>query len=377
MVPKQHTDLKSIFNELQEMVNLKVYRLTVTDGKRELNISRPPMTRSEKANLGFIEDVTLAFSNGKRSWSDELQIKYCGARKKKYLEYCEHSKLPSQIEERLATNYYYHCYNEIEKAMQTAYCLEPTFALNFKPVRKILHSEKFNLNSSFDNAKTLINHITKKFKAVGYELESILVPSTAKGKSYNGTLHYHLVGALYQDDRKIINQEELLHAFRRVFKLTAKGNYYYNYPNFESKYYDASRKRPRAFCAIALSVDYNNPREKCELYNIENNLTSSLSSKVFKTSFTPAVHGNNEKKTYYSLFSTCGCGNYRNNIKHVSVADMDILYYAINVYYNRQVARSEYDTGYYVTNINLSKLLSMLVVNNIIYNHHIMPVVAA
>jgi len=356
------------------MVNLKVYRLTVTDGKRELNISRPPMTQSEKSNLGLIEDVTLAFSNGKSSWSDEKQIEYCAARK---LKYCEHHMLSFATKKRLMTNYFSHCYNELEKAMQTAYYLEPTFALNFKSVRKILHSKKFNLKVNFDNAKTFIAHITKKFKAEGYEFKSILVPSTAQGKSYNGILHYHLVGALYENGRKIINQEELLYAFRSVFKLTAKGDYYYIYPKFDSKYYDASRKRPRAFCAIALSVDYNNYREKCELYNIENNLTSSLGSKVFKTSFTPTVYGNNDKKTYYSLFSTNGCCQYRNNIKYLSAHDMDMLYDAINEYYNMEVALSKYDAGYYVTNINLCRWLSMPVVNNIIYNQHIMPVAAA
>ncbi|PIJ62940.1 hypothetical protein [Mesotoga sp. H07.pep.5.3] len=373
MVPKKHSDLRSIFVELQQMVNLNVYRVTVTDGDRALNISRPPLTRSEKSSLCFIEDATLAFSIGKSSWSDKLQIEYCGARKKKYLEHF----VPYSAMKRLATNYYYHSYNEIEKAMQTAYYLQPNFAINFKPVEKILHNEKFNLKSSFENAKSFITHTTKRFKAEGYDLKSILVPSTAKGKSYNGTLHYHLVGALYQDDRKIINQKELLDAFRRVFKLTAKDNYYYSYPNFDSKYYDAKRKRPRAFCAIALSVDYNNPREKCELYNIENNLSASLGSKVFKTSFTPSVYGNNDKKTYNSLFSVNGCNEYKHNIKYLSSDDMDMLYYAINAYYNRQVARSEYETGYFVINIKLPNLLSMPVVNNIIYNQHIMPVIAA
>ncbi len=374
MVPKKHSDLRSIFVELQQMVNLNVYRVTVTDGDRALNISRPPLTRLEKSGLGFIEDATLAFSNGKRYWSDKLQIEYCGARK---LKYFEHSKLSSATKKRLMTNYYSYCYNEIEKAMQTAYYLQPNFAINFKPVEKILHNEKFNLKSNFENAKSFITHITKRFKAKGYELKSILVPSTAKGKSYNGTLHYHLVGALYQDDRKIINQKELLDAFRRVFKLTAKDNYYYSYPNFDSKYYDAKRKRPRAFCAIALSVDYNNPREKCELYNIENNLISSLGSKVFRTSFTPSVYGNNKKKTYNSLFSVNGCNEFRNNIKYLSSDDMDMLYHAINKCYGWPVARSEYETGYFVINIKLPNLLSMPVVNNIVYNQPIMSVIAA
>jgi len=373
LVAKSETDLRSIFLELQEMENLKVYRLTVTDGKRSLNISRPPMTRLEKSNLGFIEDATLAFSNGKRYWSDKLQIEYCGARKKKYLEHF----VPYSAMKRLATNYYYHSYNEIEKAMQTAYYLQPNFAINFKPVEKILHNEKFNLKSSFENAKSFITHTTKRFKAEGYDLKSILVPSTAKGKSYNGILHYHLVGSLYDNGRKIINQEELLYAFRRVFKLTAKDNYYYSYPNFDSKYYDAKRKRPRAFCAVALSIDYTSDREKCELYNIENNLLSSLGSKVFKTSFTPSVYGNNDKKTYNSLFSTNGCGKYRNNIKYLSSDDMDMLYHAINKCYGGPVARSEYETGYFVINIKLPNLLAMPVVNNIIYNQHIMPVIAA
>ena len=374
MAMKSETDLSNIFLELHEMENLKVYRFTVTDGKRSLNISRPPMTRSEKSSLGFIEDATLAFSNGKRYWSDKLQIEYCGARKQKYFE---HSKLSSPIKERLMTNYYSHCYNEIEKTMQTAYYLQPNFAINFKPVKEILHSEKFNLKANFKNAKSFITHTTKKFKVEGYDLKSILVPSTAKGKSYNGILHYHLVGSLYDNGRKIINQEELLYAFRRAFKLTAKGDYYYIYPNFDSKYYDVKRKRPCAFCAIALSVDYNNPREKCELYNIENNLTASLGSKVFKTSFTPSVYGNNDKKTYNSLCSVNGCNEYKHNTKYLSLDDMDMLYDAINEYYNREVARSEYDKGYYVTNINLPNLLSMPVVNNIIYNQHIMPVIAA
>jgi len=374
LVQKRPTDLRSIFDELQEMVRLNVYRITVTDGKRELNISRPPMTRSEKSNLGFIEDATLAFSNGKSSWSDDHQIEYCGARKIKYLE---HHKLSPATKERLTTNYYSHCYNEIEKAMQTAYYLEPTFALNFKPVRKILHSEKFSLHSNFDNAKSFITHITKRFKVEGYEFKSILVPSTAQDNSYNGILHYHLVGTLYQDDRKITNQEELLHAFRRVFKLTAKGDYYYIYPNFESKYYDAKRKRPDAFCGIALSANYNTCREKCEFYNIETNLTASLGSEVFKTSFTPSVYGNNKKKTYYSLFSANGCGKYKRNINYLSSDDMDMLYAAINEYYDKHIARSEYDIGYYVTNINLSRLLSMPVVNNIVYNQPIMSVIAA
>lgn len=374
MVQKRPTDLRSIFDELQEMVRLNVYRITVTDGKRELNISRPPMTRSEKSNLGFIEDATLAFSNGKSSWSDDHQIEYCGARKIKYLE---HHKLSPATKERLTTNYYYHCYNEIEKAMQTAYYLKPNFALNFKPVKEILHSEKFNLKDTFDNAKTFIIHIKRKFEAEGYEFESILVPSTKRKDSYNGILHFHLVGALYQDDRKITNQEELLYAFRRVFKLTAKGNYYYVYPDFESKYYDASRKRPNAFCAVTFSVDYNKCREKCELYNIENNLTSSLGSKLFKISFTPSIRGNNDKKTYHSLFSSNGCGQYRNNFKYLSSQDMDMLYAAINEYYDKHVARSEYDIGYHVTNINLSRLLSMPVVNNIVYNQPIMSVIAA
>jgi len=331
------------------------------------------MTRSEKSSLGFIEDATLAFSNGKRYWIDEKQIEFCGERKKKYLEYF----IPYSAIKRLATNYYYHSYNEIEKAMQTAYYLQPNFAINFKPVEEILHNEKFNLKSSFENAKSFITHITKRFKAEGYEFKSILVPSTARENSYNGILHYHLVGTLYDNGRKIINHEELLYAFRRVFKLSAKGDYYYIYPNFDSKYYDAKRKRPGAFCAIALSVDYNNPREKCELYNIENNLTASLGSKVFRTSFTPSVYGNNDKKTYNSLFSTNGCGKYRNNIKYLSSDDMNMLYGTINQCYGRPVARSEYDRGYYITNIKLSNLLFMPVVNNIIYNQHIMPVIAA
>ena len=373
MVQKSETDLRTIFLELQEMENLKVYRLTVTDGKRSLNISRPPMTRSEKSNLGFIEDATLAFSNGKRYWTDEKQIEFCGERKKKYLEHF----IPYSAMKRLATNYYYHSYNEIEKAMQTAYYLQPNFAINFKPVEKILHNEKFNLKDTFDNAKTFIIHIKKKFEAEGYELRSILVPSTAKDDSFNGILHYHLVGALYENGRKIINQEELLHAFRRVFKLTKKNNYYYCYPNFESKYYDSKRKVPGAFFAVALSVDYTSNREICELYNLYENLTDSLGSKVFKTTFTPSIRGNNKKKTYCSLFSANGCGQYRNNIKYLSSDDMDILYYAINAYYNRQVARSEYETGYFVINIKLPNLLSMPVVNNIIYNQHIMPVIAA
>ncbi|HDP77603.1 MAG TPA: hypothetical protein ENN47_05365 [Mesotoga infera] len=374
MAQKSKTDLRSIFLEIKEMVRLKVYRITLTDGKRELNISRPPMTRSEKSNLGFIEDATLAFSNGKSSWSDEHQIEYCGARKTKYFEYYG---LSSPIRKRLTTNYYSHCYNEIEKAMQTAYYLQPNFSFNFKPVKKILHRDKFNLKDTFDNAKSFIKHITKKFNAEGYEFKSILVPSTAKGNSYNGILHYHLVGAFFENGRKIINQEELLHVFRRVFKLTAKGDYYYIYPNFESKYYDAKRKRADAFCAIALSVDYSNFRNKCELYNIENNLTASLGSKVFKTSFTPSVYGNNKKKTYYSLFSANGCGKYKSNINYLSSDDMDMLYYVINEYYDKQIARSEYDIGYCVTNINLSRLLSMPVVNNIVYNQPIMSVIAA
>ena len=169
----------------------------------------------------------------------------------------------------------------------------------------------------------------------------------------------------------------MLYVFRRVFKLTAKGDYYYIYPNFDSKYYDAKRKRPGAFCAIALSVDYNNSRVKCELYNIENNLTTSLGSKVFRISFTPSVYGNNDKKTYNSLFSTNGCNEYKHNIKHLSSDDMDILYGTINQCYSRPVARSKYETGYFVTNIKLPNLLSMPVVNNIIYNQHIMPVIAA
>ncbi len=373
MVQKSETDLRTIFLELQEMENLKVYRLTVTDGKRSLNISRPPMTRSEKSNLGFIEDSTLAFSNGKRYWTDEKQIEFCGERKKKYLEHF----IPYSAIKRLATNYYYHSYNEIEKAMQTSYYLQPNFAINFKPVEKILHNEKFNLKADFKNAKGFITHTTKRFKAEGYDLKSILVPSTAQGKSYNGILHYHLVGGLYENGRKIIDQEELLHAFRRVFKLTAKSDYYYINPNFQTKYYDGKKKRSGAFFAIALSVDYNNPREKCELYNIENNLTASLASKVFKTSFTPSVYGNNDKKTYNALFSTNGCGKYRNNIKYLSSDDMDILYGTINQCYSRPVARSEYDKGYFVTNIKLPNLLSMPVVTNIIYNQHTMPVIAA
>ena len=373
MVQKSKTDLRSIFLELQEMENLKVYRFTVTDGKRSLNISRPPMTRSEKSNLGLIEDVTLAFSNGKRYWTDEKQIEFCGERKKKYLEHF----IPYSAIKRLATNYYYHSYNEIEKAMQTAYYLQPNFAINFKPVEKILHNEKFNLKADFKNAKGFITHTTKRFKAEGYDLKSILVPSTAKDDSYNGILHYHLVGGLFENGRKIINQEELLYAFRRAFKLTAKSDYYYINPNFQTKYYDGKKKRSGAFFAIALSVDYNNPREKCELYNIENNLTASLGSKVFKTSFTPSVYGNNDKKTYNALFSTNGCGKYRNNIKYLSSDDMDILYGTINQCYSRPVARSEYDKGYYVTNINLPNLLSMPVVTNIIYNQHTMPVIAA
>lgn len=373
MALNELVDLKSIFGELREMVDLKVYRFTVADGKRSLNISRPPMTRLEKANLGFIEDATLAFSIGKSSWSDEKQIEYCGARK---LKYFEHSKLPSQVEERLATNYYYHCYNEQEKAMQTAYYLQPNFAVNFKPVKEILHSEKFNLKDTFDNAKSLIAHVTKKFEAEGYKFKSILVPSTGCKGSYNGILHYHLVGALYQDDRKIINQEELLYAFRRVFKLTRKDDCCYLNPDF-SKYYDGKRNRPDAFFALAFYCDYSSNREICELYNLYENLTESLGSQVFRTTFTPCIKGNNKKKTYYSLFSANGCGQYRNNIKYLSAHDMDMLYDAINGYYNREVARSEYDAGYYVTNINLCDLLSMPVVNNIIYNQHIMPVAAA
>lgn len=373
MALKIETDIRSIFLELQEMENLKVYRVTVTDGDRALNISRPPMTRSEKSNLGFIEDATLAFSTGKSSWSDKLQIEYCGARKKKYLEHF----VPYSAIKRLATNYFSHCYNEIEKTMQTAYYLQPNFAVNFKPVEKILHSEKFNLKDTFDNAKTFIIHIKKKFEAEGYELRSILVPSTAKDDSFNGILHYHLVGALYENGRKIINREELLHAFRRVFNLTKKNNYYYCYPNFESKYYNSKRKVPGAFFAVALSVDYTSNREICELYNLYENLTDSLGSKVFKTTFTPSIRGNNKKKTYNSLFSANGCGKYRNNIKYVSSDDMDILYGTINQCYSRPVARSEYETGYFVTNIKLPNLLSMPVVNNIIYNQHIMPVIAA
>ena len=60
MALKIETDIRSIFLELQEMENLKVYRVTVTDGDRALNISRPPLTRLEKSGLGFIEDATLA-----------------------------------------------------------------------------------------------------------------------------------------------------------------------------------------------------------------------------------------------------------------------------------------------------------------------------
>lgn len=327
--------LRRILEDIRDIMNFNLFTVRAIDGKREINISRPPLYpkwKSEFINRGtqFKTVTIILLSPTRKEFKEDINVKYYESRAQMWV-FSER-----RIRQFIACSYYRHMYIELERAMATAYRMQPNLAFSFAYAPYILPSHNADIRTVFERAINMIEHFRKNLRKNGYDLNCMVVPSCNKG------LHFHAVGRVLKDGNVVQKTEEVLSIFETVFDLELKKtnpNVWTMKPKFYTKHLDSSKQSH--FHDLCLYNDYELHREKCEGYNISYNVWYSMKAKPFTTSFTPRDRLVGGMKSRRKLFRIVGRSDYYDDRYIVSKETMDLLIRCIDKVLSKELLTSD------------------------------------
>lgn len=310
--------LRRILEDVRDIMNFNLFTVRAIDGKREINISRPPLYpkwKSEFIKRGTrFKTITIILSPARKEFKEDINVKYYESRARMW------ALSERRLRQFITSSYYRHMYFELERAMATAYRMQPNLAFSFAYAPYILPSHNADIRTVFERAINMIEHFRKNLRKNGYDLNCMVVPSCNKG------LHFHAVGRVLKDGNVVQKTEEVLSIFETVFDLELKKtnpNVWTMKPKFYTKHLDSSKQS--YFHDLCFYNDYELHREKCEGYNISYNVWYSMKAKPFTTSFTPRDRLVGGMKSRRKLFRVVGRSDYYDDRYIVSKETMDLL----------------------------------------------------